>query len=192
MPSLAAPAVAPGSLATRPQPTLVVDELTLRPWLASDAPAVAAAYADEAIQRWHVRSLTDDEAAGWVSDWARGWAAETAAGWAVADGDTLVGRTTFRPLDLHDGTGVAGYWVVPAARGRGVAVRALSAVTTWMFGELGFHRMTLLHSTGNPASCRVAERAGYPLEGIQRGQALHADGWHDMHLHARLRADLSP
>jgi [ribosomal protein S5]-alanine N-acetyltransferase len=38
----------------------------------------------------------------------------------------------------------------------------------------------------NQASCRVGAKAGYELEGIMRGALLHADGWHDMHLHARV------
>ena len=50
----------------------------------------------------------------------------------------------------------------------------------------------LIHSTRNPASCRVAENAGYKLEGTKRREALHADGWHDMHLHARLIDDPQP
>jgi RimJ/RimL family protein N-acetyltransferase len=62
-------------------------------------------------------------------------------------------------------------------------------LTTWAFGELRLHRLELSHSTVNPASCRVAENAGYAMEGIKRGEALHADGWHDMHLHARLCDD---
>jgi RimJ/RimL family protein N-acetyltransferase len=44
----------------------------------------------------------------------------------------------------------------------------------------------------NPASCRVAHHAGYPFEGIKRREALHTDGWHDMHLHARLIDDPRP
>jgi len=44
----------------------------------------------------------------------------------------------------------------------------------------------------NPASCRVAGNAGYGFEGIKRREALHADGWHDMHLHARLIDDPRP
>ncbi|WUX42615.1 GNAT family N-acetyltransferase [Streptomyces sp. NBC_01435] len=27
------------------------------------------------------------------------------------------------------------------------------------------------------------------VEGVMRGALLHADGWHDQHLHARLRGD---
>jgi ribosomal-protein-alanine N-acetyltransferase len=133
-----------------------------------------------------VRSMTDAEALEWVRTWAAGWAAETSAGWAVTSGGVLVGRVGFRVVDLVDGSAEAAYWVVPAARGRGVAGRALIAVTDWMFDHVGFHRMTLRHSTRNAASCRVAEKAGYGHEGTQAEQGLHADGWHDMHLHVRL------
>lgn len=56
-------------------------------------------------------------------------------------------------------------------------------------GVLGLHRIEVDHSTRNTASCRVAERAGYRVEGTKRSQALHADGWHDMHQHARIATD---
>jgi RimJ/RimL family protein N-acetyltransferase len=79
--------------------------------------------------------------------------------------------------------------VLPGARGRRVASRALSAVTAWSFATLGLHRVEVSHSTANVASCRVAEQAGFAAEGTKRGEALHADGWHDMHLHARLASD---
>lgn len=60
-----------------------------------------------------------------------------------------------------------------------------TVATAWAF-DRGLHRVHLEHSVGNPASCRVAERAGFTLEGTQRSAALHLDGWHDMHLHARV------
>ena len=56
-----------------------------------------------------------------------------------------------------------------------------------LFEHVGLHRIELHHATGNAASCRVADKAGYALEGTMRQRTLHADGWHDMHLHARLR-----
>ncbi|WP_326839311.1 GNAT family N-acetyltransferase [Rhodococcus sp. AQ5-07] len=49
--------------------------------------------------------------------------------------------------------------------------------------------MELEHSIHNPRSCRVATKAGFNEEGVRRGSARHADGWHDMHVHARLRSD---
>ena len=79
--------------------------------------------------------------------------------------------------------------MLPAARGRNVAARALGALTEWAFSKLGLHRIELVHSVANQASCRVADKAGYLAEGTKRQQTLHADGWHDMHLHARLRTD---
>lgn len=165
---------------------LTVDELVLRPWRRSDAAAVAEAYRDPQIRRWHVRSMTEPEAQAWVLSWAERWAAETGAGWAVVDGGKVVARIGLRGLDLAEGHGEAAYWVTPAARGRGIAARALTVVTDWMFTEVGLHRIELEHSTANPASCRVALNAGFPAEGTKRAAVRHADGWHDMHLHARL------
>ncbi|MGY2127682.1 GNAT family N-acetyltransferase [Blastococcus sp. SYSU DS0617] len=52
--------------------------------------------------------------------------------------------------------------------------------------DLGLQRLELQHSTRNRASCRVAEKTGFDLEGTKRRAGLHQDGWHDMHLHARL------
>ena len=43
-----------------------------------------------------------------------------------------------------------------------------------------------MHSTANAASCRVAEKAGFAPEGVLRQSVRHLDGWHDMHLHARV------
>lgn len=173
-------------MASRIQPVLYVDELTLRPWTAADVPALSAAYADPAIRHWHNRSMTWSEAGQWVSTANRGWASETAANWAVTAKDGLVGRMSLRTVDLEDGLAEIGYWVVPSARGRGIAPRALVAVSNWAIDELGLHRLELQHSTRNEASCRVAEKAGYPLESTKRSQALHDDGWHDMHLHVRV------
>ncbi|MBM0237448.1 GNAT family N-acetyltransferase [Micromonospora sp. ATA32] len=62
-----------------------------------------------------------------------------------------------------------GYWTAAPARGRGVAPRALEAVTGWAFTRFaaaGLTRLELLHQVDNPASCRVAEKAGYRFEEV--------------------------
>lgn len=186
MPAFTSPLVPAGRLCGMAQPQIVVDELLLRPWSAADAPAVVEAYRDPDIQRWHVRSMTEDEALAWVLSWADRWAAETGAGWAVEAEGAVVGRVGLNTLDLAEGNAAAAYWVFPQARGRDVASRALRALTEWMFSSVGLHRMDLEHSTRNAASCRVAVKAHYRLEGTKVSSALHADGWHDMHLHACL------
>jgi [ribosomal protein S5]-alanine N-acetyltransferase len=186
MPILVPPAVPAGRLSRQPQPTLIADELTVRPWQPSDVPGVVAAYRNPEIQKWHSRTMTDDEALEWVASWPLKWVAETHASWAVAEGDRLVGRIAFHDLDFTDGAGQVAYWVLPNARGRNIAARALIAATGWMFATAGFHRMELFHSTRNDPSCRVADKAGYAYEGTARSQELHVDGWHDMHVHARI------
>ncbi len=189
MPALTEPAVPAGRLRKQEQPTLLVDELTVRPWRLADASAVVEAYRDPEIQRWHVRSMTETEARDWVTSWAARWMAETGAGWAVTRAGELVGRVGFRMVSLDDGYAEAAYWTVPGARGGQVAVRALRAASRWMFTTGGFHRLEVHHSVANAASCRVATRAGYLYEGTRRGSGLHRDGWHDLHLHAVLADD---
>jgi [ribosomal protein S5]-alanine N-acetyltransferase len=193
VPRLIDHANADGSLARLRQPVLDLGDLVLRPWRASDVPAVTQAYSEPSIQRWHVRSMTEDEARAWIGSWPARWDRESGGGWAIASaGSGLLGQISLRRVDLTDGIGEVSYWVVPAARGHRVATRALLALSGWLFDSLQLHRLEVIHSTRNPASCRVAGNAGYQLEGTKRGEALHADGWHDMHLHARLIDDPQP
>jgi RimJ/RimL family protein N-acetyltransferase len=173
----------------QPQPTLRIGELTVRPWREDDAAAVVAAYGDRDIQQWHARSMTAGEAPAWLSSWADRWQAETGAGWAVTQQDVLVGRVGFRAISLPEGLAEIAYWTVPAARGRNIAARAVRAASTWMFQSVGLNRVELNHSALNTASCRIAHKAGFRYEGTKRRHALHPDGWHDMHLHARLADD---
>ncbi|KMS85641.1 acetyltransferase [Streptomyces regensis] len=191
MPSLVTPAISAGSLAAPGQPTLPIAKgPLLRPWRLADAEAVVEAFQDPEIQRWHVRRADSvEEARAWIEDWHNSWRDEAGGHWAVAgaDDDRLLGRVSLKSLELADGKAEVAYWMVPAARGEGICARAVTTLTRWALEEAGFHRLELEHSTANQASCRVAIKAGFEEEGIRRGAALHADGWHDMHLHARIR-----
>ncbi|MEU4181010.1 GNAT family N-acetyltransferase [Streptomyces sp. NPDC026589] len=190
MPALVSPLMAVGCLAASAQPSLPVEgELLLRPWLPKDAAGVVKAFQDPAIQRWHLRRAdSEEEAREWITQWQRGWRDETGAHWAVVDAhDMLLGRVSLSSLVLMGGQAEISYWTAPWARGAGVCSRAVAAVTDWALGEAGFHRIELGHSVTNPASCRIAKRAGFTQEGVRRDALLHADGWHDMHLHARVR-----
>ncbi|PPA57569.1 GNAT family N-acetyltransferase [Micromonospora chalcea] len=185
------PAVPAGTLAGGPQPTLPAEGgLVLRPWADGDAPTVLAAYQDPEIRRWHTRRpASPEQVLQWFAHSRRSWQEETGASWAVTRGDEVVGRMTLGGVNLDDGEAACAYWVVPAARGTGVASGALRALSAWALADGRLHRLWLDHSTGNVASCRVAVKAGFRLEGTKRSAAVHDDGRHDMHLHARVRGD---
>ncbi|MFF2022670.1 GNAT family N-acetyltransferase [Streptomyces sp. NPDC058171] len=188
--------VAAGTLAGSSQPTIpAAGGLTLRPWQGDDAPAVLRAFQDPALQRWHSRSAESlEETLGWIGEWRGAWRGERMASWAVTGPDTgeVLGRVALREIVLADGSAELGYWMLPDSRGRGIAPRSVTALTRWAFDEIGLHRLELLHALGNDASCRVAAKTGFALEGTKRSALLHGDGWHDMHLHARVADDPEP
>lgn len=184
------PVIASGSLSCSPQPVLPADQgLALRPWLSADAPIFLAAYQDVEIRRWHThRPTTEAHVHEWFDTYRRDWEQEKGAHWAIV-GTTgeVIGRIATRGWNFDDGIAGVAYWVLPAARGAGVASRAVNALSAWALEEVGFYRLYLDHSTRNHASCRVATKAGFLLEGTKRSAAVHDDGRHDMHLHARIR-----
>ncbi|WP_233564868.1 GNAT family N-acetyltransferase [Micromonospora musae] len=173
---------------------MTVPGLVLRPWLEADAPAVEAALRDPDIARWNPQGGPVDEES--TRRWLRrraDWSAGDHVSLAVADDvdGSLLGSVSLH--DIHAADAEIGYWVVPAARGRGVASRAVELLTRWGFEQLALHRIQLCHATANPASCRVAERAGYRVEGTLRESYQYGDGRrHDEHMHARLATDRWP
>ncbi|HWG27605.1 GNAT family N-acetyltransferase [Actinospica sp.] len=184
------PVIPSGLLADSPQPVLPAAQgLLLRPWEPGDAPAFLSAYQDDEIRRWHTRRPSSEaHVLEWFDEYRRDWATERGAHWAITRGDgEVLGRIATRGWNFDDGIAGVAYWVVPAARGAGVATCAVQALTVWAMEEVGFHRLYLDHSTRNHASCRVATKSGYLLEGTKRSAAVHDDGRHDMHLHARIR-----
>jgi RimJ/RimL family protein N-acetyltransferase len=191
MPLLVEPALFTGVLRDKEQPRLKADDLVLRPWRVADAPIVREAFDCPDIQRWHVRRLdTAEEAVEWTGQWPVRWAAEEAVSWAIVDdADEPLGQVGLRGISLAEGTAGVSYWVLPGARGRGLAARAVRVMCGWAFGDVGFNRLENHHSTLNEASCRVADKTGFAHEGTLRRAIKHADGWHDWHVHGRLRTD---
>ncbi|GAA2446125.1 GNAT family protein [Streptomyces macrosporus] len=176
--------------------------LVLRPLEETDEPAVAEALRDAEILRWATgsavaRAPEAERARTWLRPRIAGWANGTAF-FAVTDGadGTLLGSVGVREVNRLPDQAVVTYWVAARARGRGVAARALDAASRWAFaaredGGLALHRLSLDHALVNPASCRVATRAGFRLEGTMRDFYVDTAGRrYDSHLHARLATDL--
>ncbi|WP_330334587.1 GNAT family N-acetyltransferase [Streptomyces sp. NBC_00536] len=164
----------------------------LRPWRHSDADALLAASQDEAIRQWNRLLVGSVEEAGMrIERMRQRWRAGLSAIWAIArPDDGASGLIGWGDIDLQGGSAEIVYWLLPAARGGGVTVEATQRVSRWALDDLGLHRLRLCHAVANTASCRVADKAGYSLEGTMRSALLHADGWHDEHLHALVQGDI--
>ncbi|MHA5049792.1 GNAT family N-acetyltransferase [Streptomyces sp. SD15] len=187
------PVVPAGRMARKGQPVLSLPGgLELRPWRVTDADVLVAAGQDPAIRQWNLLHVeSPDDARKRIERMHERWHAETSAIWAIAGpgGGKATGLIGWNDIDLRGGSAEIVYWLLPAARGGGVVAEAVRRVSRWALGDLGLHRLRLCHSVTNPASCRVAAKAGYSLEGTMRGALLHTDGWHDQHLHALVQGD---
>ena len=159
-----------------------------------DVAAVVAAFADPDVARWNPGprrpgTTAHERASQWVA--ARtAWSADHCS-WVVRDaGGVLVGQVSIHSSDEELGTGELGYWLTPAGRGRGIGAAAVDTATRFAFDALGLVRLELFHAVENEASCRLALRCGYLLEGTARQSFVYGDGLrHDEHLHARLATD---
>ncbi|MEU6239504.1 GNAT family protein [Kitasatospora sp. NPDC047058] len=182
--------------------TLDLGDIVLRPWgrtadvRGGAVPGLLAAAADPAIALWNPIRVTDEASAeAFLDRCDAGWASGDSAAFAVLDGTdaTLLGNVSLRWTNRADRLAMTGYWLTPAARGRGAATRATRAVTSWGIATAGTRRIEIAHAVGNTASCRVAERCGFPAEGTLRESHRFGDGkYHDEHLHARLATDPEP
>jgi RimJ/RimL family protein N-acetyltransferase len=153
------------------EPTPSGPDLTLRPWRDSDASMIVAAHRDEAMRRWLMRPIADeDEARAWIAEQDAAWVDGTRMSWAVEADGTAVGYFAIKAANppASFATGV-GYWTVPEARGKGIASRCVEAATEWLFGGqdmMPADEIELLHKAANVGSCRVAQKCGYALDSV--------------------------
>lgn len=134
--------------------------VALRPLTEQDAPLLVEATSGEtgrALWSHHpVGPYTPADARQAL----RAWDKDTSYG--LLREDRLVAAVGVMP----DGPGSAelAYWVRPEERGRGLAVHALTEITTMAHGD--FPRLWLEINPTNTASLKVAERAGYVYESL--------------------------
>ena len=155
------------------QPVLRGSAVLLRPWTPEDAAAVHAACQDPEIQRWTtvpspyhhadaVRYVTSAAPAAWL---------EGGGVFAVEKPDGLLAGS-IGAHGMRDGVAHVGYWTAAGARGRGITSDALRTLTCWLLRDRGAARVELVVEPANVASARVAEAAGFSVEGVLRQRVL--------------------
>jgi RimJ/RimL family protein N-acetyltransferase len=158
---------------TAPDPALADDAIRLEPLAVALVPDFGWVLDGDADTAQFTRIPSHPDAGflrSWLERYERSWDAGDAAGFAVRDGATgeAIGFAGFVALDLEKQEGEIGYVIAPAARGRGAAGRAVGLLTGWGLAELALQRLELRIDPANAASARIAERAGYRLEGTLR------------------------
>ncbi len=176
-----------------PDPPPTDGTIRIRPWTMQDISTVEQASHDPYIPTvTSVPSVyTDDEGRAFVErQWKRG---ESGAGISlciIAEAtDTAIGFIGLRLENRAHGRASFGYWVVPNARGRGVATAAVRLVSAWAFSTLGMARLEILVEPWNTGSISVAEHAGFQREGLLRSYEEFKGQRTDLIMHARIMGD---
>jgi RimJ/RimL family protein N-acetyltransferase len=156
---------------TVPNPPLSDGVVTLRPWAAEDVDALVDALdSDREISKWLElipQPYREPEAKAWISASGAMWRDGTASPFAVLAEDEVVAGCGVNWIDREQAVGDIGYWARREVRGRGYVTRAVLVTARWAFA-CGCERLQLRADAENDESLRVAERAGFTREGVQR------------------------
>ncbi len=167
--------------------------IELRMWSESDAEGLLrAAESDDLSTQFGTTDLTTVEACSVFIAENLISTDPSARNFAISIDGIAVGNVGVGNIEHRHETGWVYYWLSRDARGRGIAASALASVAEWAFSEGGLYRLELGHRTNNPASCRVAERASFAAEGIERQKLRYGQERFDVETHARLRTDIAP
>lgn len=161
---------------------------TVRPFVRSDAPTLAASANDQRIFS-QLRDVfpypyTLPDADAYI---ARVGALNPPRCLAIVVDGEAVGTVGLELMtDVNRRNAEIGYWLGVAYWGRGIGTEAVSLVSAWAFSTHALLRLFALPFADNQASRRVLEKCGYVLEGIARRSAVKSGVVRDQCLYARL------
>ena len=174
---------------------LHTERLLLREWIPTDVPLIHEMLADPRVDPFHTFpsplpiEIIQNTLAATFED--QGKTNRTHYGWSIlskTDGAFLgeIGLEgapeRFRSKEIF-------YTVHPNYWRRGIATEAAEAVTSFVFNDLGLHRLEAGVATYNVGSIKVLEKMGMQREGLRRKILPMAEGWKNNYLYAMLEED---
>lgn len=179
-----------------PDPPLTDELVALRGWRAEDVPERLMAFAHPSVVRFSwppPRPYTEEDAHDFYVFQELARASGEELHFALVrpdDPSALLGGGSLHEIDRAAGRAAVGYWLSPAARGRGVATRATLLMARWAFSELNLGRLELTCAPDNRASQAVARRAGFRQEARLRSHLAFKDGRRDTLVFGLLAGEL--
>jgi len=98
----------------------------------------------------------------------------------------------FKPVSYWDAFELSYQLYGERFTGHGYATEAVQLVVDYLFATKQRHRIHLVIVPENAASCRLAEKCGFVLEGTVRGAFFNDGRNHDVLLYSLLRTDPRP
>jgi ribosomal-protein-alanine N-acetyltransferase len=102
----------------------------------------------------------------------------------------LRGLVTVQDLDWANAVGELGIWVIPQARGRGLARAALRLASRWLFESCGLERVQLIIGPDNEPMLQAAQAAGFQQEALLRSYTRERGQRWDVKMLSLLPGDL--
>ncbi len=104
----------------------------------------------------------------------------------------VIGGGSLYAIERGHGRASIGYWVLPEARGHGIATHAVRLLARHAFAKLEIARLELTCGPENEASQRVAEHCGFTREGVLRAHIPYRGGRRDTVMFSLLAGELLP
>ena len=168
-------------------PVLAGARCVLRSLRLDDAPAIALHANDAAVAGNLHDGFPQPYNLAHAEAWCGGQHREPAFGhvWAITVDDVAIGCVGVLPgSGLLACNAEVGYWIGQAFWGRGLATGALDLASAWAWDQLpAVQRLFAPIYARNPASQRVAAKAGYTLEAhiprsrIKNGEVIDVVQW---------------
>jgi RimJ/RimL family protein N-acetyltransferase len=155
---------------TVPAEGLHAEGVTLRFPRPGDIDGILPAFTDEELREaGNLPAFNRDELAASIEELPELAERGRLLALAAADAETgeIIGGATLHHLDSERRIVEIGYFVLPAARGRGVATTIARMLAEHAF-TLGIERVAAYVNVGNAASECVLERAGFTRERVVR------------------------
>jgi [ribosomal protein S5]-alanine N-acetyltransferase len=172
-------------------PSLTTKRLLLRQIQLEDAEALFAIFSDEQVMEFYGhephQSLSDTQES--IRRTQAHYSQREALRWGITlqGEDRVLGSCSLHNFDAGFHRAETGYELSRASWGQGITYEAMSAILSYGFTELGFHRVEAIIDIVNERSKGLLLKLGFTYEGNLRQRYIFRDRFEDEHYFGLLK-----